>query len=104
MSGSKKFGWILLAAGVLLLAFGFVQWNTLMENHTQLLIKGDLKAGVADIWLSSAEGMIPLLFILAALGGSLCVVALGFICGDLKIIDRKARPEGRTDAIGSTDS
>lgn len=101
MSGSKKFGYTLLAASVLLLAFGFVQWNTLMENHIQLLIKGDLKGGVADLWSESAEGMIPLLLIMSALGGLVVVAAVSFICGDFKIVNRKAKPEGLTDPVGS---
>lgn len=103
MSGSKKFGYILLAVAVFLLAFGFVQWNALMENHAQLLIQGDSKGGATDLWLYSAEGMVPLLLIMSALGGLVCVVALSFICGDFQIVKRKARPEGRTDAAGSTE-
>lgn len=104
MSGSKKFGYILLVVAVLLLAFGLFQWSTLMENHTQLLIKGDSKGEAADLWLHSAEGMVPLLLIMSALGGLVCAAALAFICGDFQIVGRKARKEGLTDAAGSTES
>ena len=104
MSGSKKFGYILLALAVFVLAFGLVQWSALMESLTQILIKGDLKGDAADLWLYSVKGMLPLLVIMSALGGLVFVAAVSFICGDFQIVDRKARPEGRADVAGGTDS
>lgn len=89
MSGSKKFGYILFVVAVVLLGFGFAQWATLMNNHIQLLIKGDSNSGFIDIWRQTTDGMIPLLLIMGALGGLVCAVAIPFICGECQIVDKK---------------